>query len=189
MNGTSATQLLIEATQGDRNALDSMLPLVYDELHRLAMQMMRGERPAHTYRPTDLVNEAYLRLIDQQQVDWRNRAQFLGIAAQMMRRVLVNYARERNAAKRGVCWRVEDTLSLLDGVPGTTNDIDVLALNEALQRLDDIDSRKRQVVELKFFGGLTITEIASVLSVSEGTIERDWTFARAYLLDQLSSGA
>lgn len=176
---TSVTELLIGWTKGDRTALDEMLPLVYSELKRLAAYYLSRERPDHTLQTTALVHEAYLRLIDQQHVDWKNRAQFLGVAAKMMRRILLNHARERAAIKRGAgAQRVSLSLA-----PGTFDqpDVDLIALDDALTELSKIDSRKARLVELKFFGGMTGEEIAEVLQVSTATIDREWTLARAWL--------
>lgn len=185
-----ATQLLLESSEGRREALDQMLPLVYEELRRLARQYLKRERGDHTLRPTALVHEAYLRLIDQRQVDFSNRAHFLGIAARMMRRILVNHARDRAAGKRGggAC-RV--SLAIVDAEQQTSGqlEVDLVALNDALERLHEIDERKSRVVELRFFGGLTNLEVADLLSVSLPTIERDWRFARAWLYDAVDSGA
>jgi RNA polymerase sigma factor (TIGR02999 family) len=161
-----------------------MLPLVYNELRRLAGSYLLRERPGHTLRPTELVHEAYLRLIDQRHVDWKNRAQFVGLAAVMMRRVLVNHARERAASKRGGDVR-KVPLSATDE-PGEAPDLDVLALHDALDRLGAVDPRKSRIVELKFFGGLTTTEIADLLDLSPATIERDWSLARAWLYDAIA---
>jgi RNA polymerase sigma factor (TIGR02999 family) len=191
VEGTGAarepTDLLLSFGTGEASARDELLPLVYDELRRIAARFLRRERPGHTLQPTALVHEAYLRLIDQHRVDWRNRAQFVGLAAVMMRRVLVNHARDRAAAKRGGGERVALTVAAVafDGRP----ELDVLAIHQALERLNVIDARKSQVVELKFFGGLTTGEIAEVLQISPATIERDWTFARAWLYDAIGDEA
>jgi RNA polymerase sigma-70 factor (ECF subfamily) len=177
------TQLLLAWSAGDRQALDRMLPLVYDELHRLASGYLSRERADHTLQPTALVHEAYLRLINQHDVDWRNRAQFLGVAAGLMRRILVNHARDRAAAKRpGDRERV--SLSLVE-VPSGGPDVDVIALEDALERLAALDERKARVVELRFFGGLTTDEVAEVLGISRATVEREWSFSRAWLFDAL----
>ena len=179
----SVTQLLIAWGNGDRRALDQMLPLVYEELRRLAAHYLSREPTGHTLQPTALVHEAYLRLIDQRRADWTNRAQFLGLAAGMMRRILVNRARDRVAAKRGGgAERV--SLSLVDAASGGP-DVELIALEDALERLAALDPRKARVVELKFFGGLTIQEIAEVLQVSGATVEREWSFARAWLYDAI----
>ncbi|MGH9900835.1 MAG: sigma-70 family RNA polymerase sigma factor [Pyrinomonadaceae bacterium] len=179
------TQLLIDWGRGDGRALDEMLPLVYDELRRLAGYYMSRERPGHTLQPTALVNEAYLRLIDQRRVDWKNRAQFFGVAAEMMRRILVNHARDRVAAKRG---GGAERVSLSVAVNSFERpDMDLIALNDALDRLAEIDPAQSRIVELKFFGGLTIEEIAEVVGVSHATVERHWKFARAWLYARVMS--
>jgi RNA polymerase sigma factor (TIGR02999 family) len=171
------------APPADRQALDAMLPEVYEELRAIAHRYLRREGEGHTLQPTALVHEAFLRLVDQRKVDWTNRAQVLGIAAEMMRRILVNYARDRTAAKRGgggervTLSAVEDTLR--------QGDVDMLMLHEALERLEQLDSRKGRIVELKYFGGLTTDEIAAVLGVSGATVEREWKFARAWLYDAM----
>ena len=180
---STETQLLLAWTAGDRRALDQMLPLVYDELHRLAASYLARERPDHTLQPTALVHEAFLRLINQREVDWRNRAQFLGVAAGLMRRILVNHARDRAAAKRGG-ERERVSLSLVE-VPSGGPDVDLIALEDALERLTALDERKAKVVELRFFGGLSVAEVAEVLEVSRATVEREWSFARAWLFDAL----
>jgi RNA polymerase sigma factor (TIGR02999 family) len=181
------TRLLLDWSDGDERARDEMLPLVYDELRRLAALYLQRERHDHTLQPTALVHEAYLRLIDQRRVNWKNRAQFVGLAAVMMRRILVNHARDRTAGKRGGGMQ---RVPLTDAdEPGGPPDVDVIALHDALDRLCAIDSRKSRIVELKFFGGLTTSEIAEVLQLSPATIERDWSFARAWLYDAISGGA
>jgi RNA polymerase sigma factor (TIGR02999 family) len=181
---SATTRLLIDWTNGDDRAREAMMPLVYDELRRLASALMRRERSDHTLQPTALVHEAYLRLIEQRKVDWRNRAQFVGLAAVMMRRILVNHARDRSAAKRGGdAPHAPITIAAdLAAAPA----VDLLELNDALDRLAELDARKSQVVELKFFGGLTTAEIAAVLNTSDATVERDWTFARAWLYDAIA---
>lgn len=157
--------------------------LVYAELRRIAARCMSRERSNHTLQPTALVHEAYLRLLDQERIDWKNRAQFVGLAATMMRRILLNYARDRAAGKRGGgAERV--SLTVAAGV-FARSDLDMISLHEALERLAAIDARKERVVELKFFGGLTTEEIGELLQVSPATVERDWTFARAWLYDAL----
>jgi RNA polymerase sigma factor (TIGR02999 family) len=177
------TQWLLDLRRSDKQGLDQMLPVVYEELHRLATQYLSREATGHTLQPTALVNEAYLRLVDQQRVDWRNRAQFLGVAAQMMRRILVNHARDRAALKRG--GNAEQvSLSLLES-PSGRPDVDLIALEGALERLAAIDERKCRVVELRFFGGLTTEEIGEVLQISGATVEREWAFARVWLFDAI----
>jgi RNA polymerase sigma factor (TIGR02999 family) len=180
----TATGLLIAWGGGDEGARERMLPLVYDELRRLAAAYLRRERPGHTLQPTALVHEAYVRLIDQRQVDWSNRAQFIGLAAVMMRRILVNHARDRVAGKRG--GGAEHVSLTLAGDRIGSPEIDVLDLHDALEKLADFDGRKSRIVELKFFGGLTTDEIAETLGVSRATVEREWTFARAWLYRAVS---
>ncbi len=177
------TQLLVAWNAGDRSALDEMVPFVYDELHRLAARYLSRERPGHTLVPTALVSEVYLRLIDQHKTDWRNRAQFLGLAASMMRRILANHARDRAAAKRGG-GRQPVSLSLIEA-PSGAPDVDLIALEDALDKLAAMDARKAKVVELRFYGGLTMEEIAEVIGVSRATVEREWSFARAWLYDSI----
>ena len=186
-SASRVTRLLLDWSDGDERARDEVLPLVYDELRRLAALYLLRERHDHTLQPTALVHEAYLRLVDQRQVNWRNRAQFVGLAAVMMRRILVNYARDRAAGKRGGDLQ-KVPLSDADA-PGRPQDVDVIVLHDALDQLSAIDPRKSRIVELKFFGGLTTNEIAEVLRLSPATIERDWSFARAWLYDAISGGA
>ena len=177
---TAVTELLLAwGSTSDQGALDQMLPLVYDELRGLAALYLSRERTGHTLQPTALVHEAYLRLVNQRRADWKNRAQFLGLAAGMMRRILVNHARDRSALKRGGDGE-RVSLSLLEA-PSGRPDVDLIALEDALRDLAERDARKAQVVELKFFGGLTTEEIAEVLGVSVATVEREWSFARAWL--------
>ena len=183
----SVTRLLLDWSEGDEGARDEMLPLVYGELRRLAALYLLRERRGHTLQPTALVHEAYLRLIDQRHVNWKNRAQFVGLAAVMMRRILVNHARDRAAEKRGGDMQ-KVPLSDVDE-PGTPQDVDLIVLHDALDQLGAIDPRKSRIVELKFFGGLTTNEIAEVLQLSPATIERDWSFARAWLFDAVGGGA
>ena len=173
------TQLLIDWSQGDREALNAMMPQVYAELHRMAASYLRRERQDHTLQPTALVNEAYIRLIDQQRVNWQNRAQFFGVAAQMMRRILINHANERVAAKRGG-GAMKVSLSEAEG-EREISDASLLALNESLTRLTEIDPRKARIIELKFFGGLTTQDIGEVMQLSTATIDREWMLARAWL--------
>jgi len=178
-----ATQLLIDLSSGDTAALEKLTPLIYDELHRLAHRFLRRERGGHTLQTTALVNEAYLRLVDQRNLRWQNRAHFFGIAAQAMRRILVDHARAHAAAKRGSGERAVPLEEALVAVPGL--DVDLLALDEALNRLTAIDAVQGRVIELKFFGGLTIEEIAAVLHVSPATVGREWTLAKAWLYAEL----
>ena len=178
------TQLLERWSKGDQDALDQLMPLVYDELHRLAGAYLRRERREHTLQPTALVNEAYLKLIDQRNARWQNRAQFFGVAAQLMRRVLVDHARAYHAAKRG---GPRHNISLSNAHRfGDEPDLDLLALHEVLERLAEIDGRQSRIVELRFFGGLTIEEAAEVMEMSHATVEREWKMARAWLRRELS---
>ena len=163
---------------------EPMLELVYAELRRLAAGYLRGERPGHTLQPTALVHEAYLRLLNQRQVDWSNRAQLMGLAAVMMRRILVNHARDRVAGKRG--GGAEHVSLTVAGEGIGAADVNVLDLHDALTRLAAVDPRKGRIVELKFFGGLSTDEIAETLGLSTATVERDWKFARAWLSDAMS---
>ncbi len=179
----SITDLLLKWSGGDTTALEQLMPLVYDELRRLAVRYLRRERDNHSLQPTALVNEAYLRLVDQQKVEWQSRAQFYGLAARVMRNILVDHARSRQAAKRGG----EQFRVSFDGdqqgivVP----EIKFLAVHEALERLTIFDAQKAQIVELRFFGGLSIEETAEVLGIGHATVERDWKLARAWLRLQL----
>lgn len=177
------TQLLVAWSNGDESARDQLMPLVYAELHRLAHGYMKRESPGHTLQTSALVNEAFMKLIDQRDVHWKNRAHFFGIAAQMMRRILVDYARGRKYAKRG------------GGVPHVSFDEairvsderadEVVALDDALKSLAEFDRRKSEIVEMRFFGGLSIEETAEVLNVSPGTVMRDWTMAKAWLRKEI----
>ncbi|PYS74675.1 MAG: RNA polymerase subunit sigma-70 [Acidobacteria bacterium] len=175
----SVTQLLVAWSDGDQAALDQLVPLVNEELRRLARGFMRRERPGHTLQTTALVNEAYLRLVDQKHMHWQNRAHFLAIAAQLMRRILVDYARRRQYQKRGG-GAVQVTLGHAEEVANERSP-DLVALDEALTSLAEMDPRRGRVVELRFFGGLSIEETAEVLKVSPTTVERDWTIAKAWL--------
>jgi len=182
----AVTKLLIAWNNGDQNARDELMPLVYDELHRLAHQYMARERQSHTLQTSGLVNEAFLRLVDQRDVHWQNRAHFFGIAAQMMRRVLVDYARNRRYAKRGGGARQVSLDEAL--IVSEERTAEVVALDEALKHLLKFDSRKSQIVELRFFGGLSIEETAKILNVSTGTVMRDWTLAKAWLRREMTDG-
>ncbi|MEK6282457.1 MAG: sigma-70 family RNA polymerase sigma factor [Acidobacteriota bacterium] len=171
------TRLLAAWSEGDHSALDKLAPLVYAELHHMARRHMRRERPDHTLQTTALVNEAYLRLIDQRDVHWRNRAHFFAIAAQMMRRILIDHARKRASAKGGGAkFSLEETAVLSD-----ERAAELIALDEALDSLAEIDERKSKIVEMRFFGGLGVEEIANVLGVSPDTITREWGRAKAWL--------
>ena len=177
------TELLQAWSQGDGAALDRLVPLVYEELHRLARRYMRQERADHTLQATSLVNEAYLRLIDVNRVEWRDRAHFLAVAAQMMRRILVEFARNRQRQKRGGS-AVHVSLDDAQELPHS-KDRDVVGLSDALSALATFDARMSQVVELRFFGGLSIEQTADVLNVSSETVMRDWKTAKAWLLREI----
>lgn len=180
---TDITQLLNKAQGGDKLALDELLPMVYQELRRVAENQLRSERDGHTLQATALVHEAYLRLLDQHSVDWRNRAHFFGLAAQMMRRILVNYAVERNALKRGdgaTRIALEDAL----GEASSDREMDLVLLDENLKRLAEFDAEAARIVELRFFGGLTVDETAEVLGISPSTVGREWRAAKSWLKAQ-----
>jgi len=185
MQDESVTQLLLAWGGGDKTALDALLPLVYNELHRLAHAYLRRERANHTLQPTALVNEAYMRLVGQT-VRWQNRAQFFGIAANLMRQILVDHARQRMAEKRGGPDQRRLSLTQAERVIKQA-EVDVLALNEALNQLTEFDAQQARIVELKFFAGLTIEEIVEVTGLSHATIEREWKLARAWLRRELSA--
>jgi RNA polymerase sigma factor (TIGR02999 family) len=182
---SDVTQMLLAWSAGKTGAEDSLFQLVYDELRRIARRYLSRERAGHTLQPTSLVHEAYLRMVDQTRVSWQNRAQFYGVAATMMRRILVNHARGLATEKRGGAAQL---LSLDEAnFSPTENATDLLALDEALKRLAQLDERKSRVVELLFFGGLEHKEVAEVLGVSEKTVQRDWQMARSWLYRELSS--
>jgi len=178
------TQLLIDWSKGDQAALERLMPMVYNELRRLASNYLRRERQGHTLQPTALVNEAYLKLIDQRNAKWQNRAQFFGISAQLMRRILVDHARQHQAAKRGGSAQQRLSITSAEKI-AQKSDFDLLALNEALDELSRLDPQQGRIVELKFFGGLSIEETAEVLGIGHATVERDWKMARAWLRRQL----
>jgi RNA polymerase sigma factor (TIGR02999 family) len=183
----TVTRLLREWHDGDEHALERLLPLVEAELRRLARSYMARERRGHTLQPTALVNEAFIRLVDAQGIDWQSRTHFIAICARLMRRVLVDYARARGYQKRGAGARK----ITLTGARAMTPelDVDLMALDEALQRLEAVDERKAQVVDLRFFGGLSVEETAGVLHVSADTVKRDWRLAKLWLLRELERGA
>jgi RNA polymerase sigma factor (TIGR02999 family) len=179
------TALLGDWSRGNRSALNQLLPLVYAELRRIAVRHLRGERANHTLQPTALVHEVYLRIVDQRQVDWRNRAHFFGVAAMVMRRILVDHARRQRASKRGEgvqCVSIDEAreVAAADAIP-------ILALDQALEALERIDADLARIVELRAFGGLTIEEAAHVLNVSPSTAKRDWRTAKAWLNRELGS--
>lgn len=177
------TQLLIELSQGNRVKVDLLLPLIYDELRSLATNYLRRERADHTLQATALVHEAYLRLIDQTRVSWQNRAHFFGVAAQLMRRLLVDYARRHNAEKRGADFQ---KITLDENIEkAVERSEEILALDRALAELAALDEQKARIVELRYFGGLTVEETAEVLGVTPITIKRHWRMARAWLYGQM----
>jgi len=179
------TNLLIDWSNGDQAALEKLVPMVERELHRLAHNYMRRENPNHTLQTTALMNEAYLKLVDQKKTHWQNRAHFFGIAAQIMRRILLNYARDQHRKKRG---GKAVQISLSDAsVVYLERAAELIALDEALERLFKFDERKGRVVELKYFGGLEVEEIAEVLKISPITVSRDWKFAKAWLFREIAS--
>lgn len=181
---SDVTTLLLAWRQGDASAGERLLPLIYAELHRQAARAMRREPQEHTLQPTALVNEAYLRLVGQDRVQWHNRSHFFGVAAQLMRRILVDHARGRDAAKRGGgAQRV--TLAGDQGQAQDEDDVDVLALHEALETLASLDPRQARVVELRYFSGLNIEETAEAMDISPATVKREWTIARAWLRREL----
>jgi RNA polymerase sigma-70 factor, ECF subfamily len=181
------TQLLVSGRKGDKSALDAMTPVLYDELRRLARRLLAAERPDHTLQPTALVHEAYLRLVDQRAVDWQNRAHFLGIAATMMRRILINHAKAYKAAKRegyGEAITLNDALGVF-----TNPRVDLLDLDRSLDRLTQLDPQQGKVVELRYFGGLSIEETAAAMGISLATVKRDWVTARLWLIQQMEGPA
>lgn len=180
------TALLHRWQDGDRAALDSLIERVHHELRRVASRLMRAERGDHILQTTALIDEAYLRLVDQQRANWRNRAHFFAVCAQIMRRILVDYARSRGYAKRGgAAWHVSlDDVAVASPEPSP----DIVALDEALSRLAQEDPRKARVVELRYFAGLTVEEISGLLGIAPATIMRDWSFARAWLRRAMEHG-
>ncbi len=181
----AVTELLLAWNSGDESALEKLMPLVYDELHRLAHRYLGGERAGHTLQTTALVNEAYLRLIDASRVQWQNRAHFFAVSAQLMRRVLVDFARARQYQKRGGGAQQVSLEEAL--VVSNERGAELIALDDALQMLAAADERASKVVELRFFGGLSIEETAEVLRVSPETVKRDWQWAKVWLLRELSN--
>ena len=179
----SPTALLLAWGDGDQAAFDELVPLVHEELRRIARVHMRRERPDHMLQATALVNEAYMRLVDVKRVQWQNRTHFLAMAARVMRRILVESARARGFQKRGAAAQ---RVSLDEALTMTTRSRDLVALDAALQALSDVDPRKGQVVEMRYFGGLSVEETAAALQVSTGTVMRDWRLAKVWLLRELS---
>jgi len=182
---TAVTDLLVDWSNGDQEALSKLVPLVYDELHKLASRYLRRERPDHTLQTTALVHEAYLKLIDQRNAHWENRVQFFAVAAQLMRRILVDYARSHRASKRGGDLYM---ISLDEAVMASEEkDAELLALDEALDLLETVDPQQSRVVELRVFAGLTLEETAKVLNVSPRTVRREWSMAKAWLHRQIKN--
>ena len=181
------TGLLVSWGDGDQSAFEQLVPLVERELHRLAHHYMSRERDGHTLQTTGLINETFIRLVDQTRIRWQNRAQFFGIAAQIMRRVLLNYARDRRREKRGG-GAVQVSLSEVDAISAEKS-VELLALDDALKRLAEVDERKSRVVELRYFGGLSVEETAEVLKVAPVTVLRDWNMARAWLAREIGDGS
>jgi len=184
MQRHDVTQILSDMHGGDRASLEKLLPMIYDELHALAQAQLRQERPGHTLQATALVNEAYLKLIELKHIKWEGRAHFFGAAARIIRRILVDHARGRDRLKRGGDRKripLDSSAIQDDG-----KSVDLIALHEALEKLEALDSRQSKIVELRFFGGLSMKEVADVLGVSLRTVEGDWTMARAWLMEQLA---
>ncbi|MBK7709159.1 MAG: sigma-70 family RNA polymerase sigma factor [Acidobacteria bacterium] len=183
-NSLQITELLMSWSNGEEMALEQLMPVVYDELRRIARRLMRGQNSEHTYQTTDLIHEAYLKLVDNNEKQWQNRAHFFGVASRAMRHILVDYARAKQSQKRGGKARAVT----LDETAVISNDVsgEIVALNAALENLGKLDGRKVQVVEMKFFGGLTTEEIAEVLKMSPETVKRDWRFARTWLRRELA---
>ncbi len=182
---TDITQMLIELTDGNKEVVNEILPLIYAELRKLASNYLRKERGNHTLQPTALVHEAYMKLIDQKKVKWQNRSHFFGIAAQIMRRILMDYARQHKAEKRGGAGEnisLEEEFVLVQD----ERSHELLALDEALETLAEMDEMKAKIVELRYFGGLSVEETAEVLGVSEITVKRHWRMAKAWLYGQIS---
>lgn len=180
------TELLVDWSKGDQEALNKLIPLVYDELHKLASRYLRRERPDHTLQTTALVHEAYLKLVDQKDANWQNRVQFFAVASQLMRRILVDYARRHRASKRGGSYY---KVTLDEGlVSSGERDAELLALNQALERLASIDPQQSRVVELRIFGGLTLEETAQALDISPRTVRREWSIAKAWLRREIKKG-
>ncbi|PYS99490.1 MAG: RNA polymerase subunit sigma-70 [Acidobacteria bacterium] len=179
------TRILRAWSGGDREAVDSLMPLVYDELHKVAAQYLRKQRPDHTLQPTALVNEAYLKLIDISSVSWQDRAHFFAVASQTMRHVLVDHARSRKRDKRGGGAQkvsLDEAISFSQG-----NEVDLLSLDESMRELAAMDEQQSRIVELRFFGGLTVEETAVVLHISPATVKREWRIAKAWLHNRMSS--
>lgn len=185
-NRGEVTRLLAEVSLGRSDAQDRLMALVYQELRRIARNQMRRERPGHTLQPTALVHEAFLRLVNQNHADWRNRAQFFGVAAQLMRRILVDHARRRRAAKRGLPVTLNE--EICQG-PGRDQTEEILAVDQILGQLAELEPRQARVVELRYFGGLSVEETAEAIGVATRTVKLDWAMAKGWLKSQLNTGA
>ena len=185
MGSAKVTQLLVELTGGNRAAVDELMPLVYQELKRIAGGQLRNERPGHTLQATGLVHEAYMKLVDQRAVSWQNRAHFFGVAAQVMRRILLDYAKSKHRDKRG--GKLQRTVLDEALVVSEDRSSDLVLIDEALTRLEQMDARQAKVVELRFFGGLSVEETAEAMGISTPTVKREWAMARAWLYGELSS--
>jgi RNA polymerase sigma factor (TIGR02999 family) len=179
------TKFLDEIKSGNKAALEELLPLVYDELRRLANSHLRRERSNHTLQPTALVHEAYLRLIGQNEIEWQSRAHFFGVSARLMREILIEYARARNRQKRGGEFKTQIVLDAAVSF-SQNQEIDVILVDDALKTLEKLDVRQAKIVEMKFFGGLTVEEIAEVLSISPATVKREWSSAKLLLYKMLN---
>jgi len=187
LSQTGVTELLVDWSRGDQEAHDKLIPLVYEELHKLASRYLRRERTNHTLQTTALVHEAYLKLVDQKAANWQNRAQFYGVASQLMRRILVDHARRHRASKRGGSYyklTLDEAL-----VSSEEKDAELLSLDEALERLAAIDPQQGRVVELRIFGGLTLEESAEALKISPRTARREWSMAKAWLRKEIKKGS
>jgi RNA polymerase sigma-70 factor, ECF subfamily len=184
-NSEQITGLLKDWSEGNQAAFDQLMPLVYDELHRQAARYLRKERAGHTLQTTALIHEAYLKLLGHTQIEWQNRTHFFALASTAMRRILVDYARERNREKRGGS---RENVPLDEGLQISANEksVDLIALDEALERLEKLDARQARVVELRYFSGLSLDQTAEVLGVSRATVRSDWSFAKVWLLRELS---
>jgi RNA polymerase sigma factor (TIGR02999 family) len=182
------TELLARWSKGDASARETLVPLVYDELRKIARRCLSGQRSGHTLEPTALVHEAYLRLAGRDSIPWQDRAHFFAVAAQMMRQILVDHARKRSAAKRGAGITINLSLDEIS-VPSQQPNLDVLALDDALTRLASFDPRQSQIVELRFFGGLSIEKTAEIVKISPATAKREWTTARLWLHQTMSEAA
>jgi RNA polymerase sigma factor (TIGR02999 family) len=180
------SELLSQLRHGRNEALDQLLPLVYKELRRVAGRQMRDERCGHTLQPTALVHEAFLRLVGQDQAGWQNRTQFVGVAGQLMRRLLIDHARRRKAGKRGVAVTLNEEIFNGGAAPDRTEEI--LAVDESLVRLNELNPRQARIAELRYFGGLSVEETAEAIGISERTVKADWALAKGWLRSQLSGG-